>query len=153
MKYLSVDSRVIQHSKIPFTLQSCYNNLLLPFKTSKGSLANSLLGLLQSLLWQLIKQEASNIYSVYAKYDEKKQYRCGVHWSRQELEPVLLAVLKRSDNTKVCLFIDALDEFKGKDVELRTFLDGFSRFCSQNIRICIATRASFVYPSKTFIAS
>jgi len=136
MKYLSVDSRVIQHLGLHSPSEAITETFFFDHKASKATLANPLLGLLQSLLWQLSKQKASNTDSVYAKYEETKQHRCEVCWSRQELELALLAVLKRPNSLK--------------DTELGTFLNGLSPSCSQNIRICIASRASFVYPFKTF---
>jgi len=150
LKYLSVDPLVVQHLRTTSTSEPITASFFFDFKANKESLANSLLGLLQSLLWQLLKRKPSDIDLIYPKYKEKERYRSEVRWSRQDLEPVLVAVLKGPESTNICLFIDALDEFDGKDVELGTLLNGLAQSPTRNMRLCIASRPSFLHPIKTY---
>jgi len=150
MKYLSVDPLVVQYLRTTSPFEPITAAFFFDFKASKESLANSQLGLLQSLLWQLLKRKPSDIDMIYPKYKEKERHRSEVRWSRQDLEPVLLAVLKGPESPNVCLFIDALDEFDGKDTELGTFLNGLAQSAARNLRLCIASRPSFLHPFKTY---
>ncbi len=62
----------------------------------------------------------------------------------------MVAVLKGPESPNICLFIDALDEFDGKDVELGTLLNGLAQSPTRNMRLCIASRPSFLHPIKTY---
>jgi len=100
MKYLSVDPLVVQHLRTTSTSEPITVSFFFDFKANQESLANSLLGLLQSLLWQLLKRKPSDIDLINPKYKEKERYRSEVRWSRQDLEPVFGSSTQRPGKSK-----------------------------------------------------
>jgi hypothetical protein len=103
-------------------------------------------GLLRSLLFQILTQrpglipvvsptrwEALCLFSKYTK-----------SWNEYELRQMLqCAADKFGVGSKLCFFIDGLDEFCGKHEELIDLLQGLLR--NQNMKICVPSRPWVVF--------
>ena len=121
---------------------------------NSGTLARSISGILRSLLWQVLQIQPALISTVLPRYRKKSSVEKRLAWSEQELEEVFLDVLKRCHdrNEKICVFIDALDEYGGDDDEIATFIKKISIAGMGQLLPCIASRPypDFRYEFESF---
>ncbi len=110
---------------------------------------SSQVGLLRSLLYTLLSKRRQAIALVFAvewnqmerrmqtgSQDWSSQYR-NVIWSPKKLEQSLEILFDLLVDTRVCLFIDGLDEYNGDPTD-NTRL--FKHIASPNIKICLSSR-------------
>ncbi|RSL98908.1 hypothetical protein CEP52_010038 [Fusarium oligoseptatum] len=97
------------------------------------SLEKSQEGLLQSLLYQILKQVPS--LALLADPDRPR----AEEWKFEQLQSFFGRItLKTSLSTKFCLFIDGLDEYDGDETHIAELISSISQ--SQHIKVCISTR-------------
>ncbi|EFX03482.1 hypothetical protein CMQ_410 [Grosmannia clavigera kw1407] len=101
-------------------------------------------GLLRSVLYQLVYNIPALTHTI-SKFYYQQMERSGVcTWPAPELESSLQAVLaQQSVQGCVCLFVDALDEFKGRKDKITRFLKALAAPKSGQrltIRICASGR-------------
>jgi hypothetical protein len=111
------------------------------FWNSGSMLQKSQQGLLQSLLFQLLKQCPQMI--PYAAPDRWAAERASLSlpkpWTSTELSAsIVRALQQQSAQTRFCFFIDGLDEFEGSPADLIQSLDGLQR--SAFAKICVSSR-------------
>ncbi|KAF2734654.1 hypothetical protein EJ04DRAFT_564072 [Polyplosphaeria fusca] len=100
-------------------------------------------GLLRTLLYQLLNTQPTLIKQVFSKRWESYQaLRGGFYaWTWPELKDALYA-LCAIDSLRIALFVDGLDEFDGDHEELATFLLQLS---GPRTKICAASRPWLVF--------
>ncbi|RSM00237.1 hypothetical protein CDV31_011858 [Fusarium ambrosium] len=97
------------------------------------SLEKSQEGLLQSLLYQILKQVPS--LALLADPDRPR----AEEWKFEQLQSFFGRItLKTSLSTNFCLFIDGLDEYDGDETHIAELISSISQ--SQHIKVCISTR-------------
>lgn len=112
------------------------------FWNAGTALQKSQEGLLRSIIFELLRncpdlipaaQRAMSVEPSFAQH--------GRRWETNELLSMYTAVVTQVMDTKFCLFIDGLDEFKEPQ---RTQLDLLSTIrrlgCSSNIKLCLSSR-------------
>lgn len=99
---------------------------------------NSLEGLLRSLLYQLIK--AMPQLEVKDLDDGKRD--CFSDWSERRLRNVLRASLENATGG-VCIFVDGLDEYEGKVLDLIQYLKSLATSIGSqrtSVKVCVSSR-------------
>ncbi|KAK7916946.1 hypothetical protein PG985_010554 [Apiospora marii] len=93
----------------------------------------SQLGLLQSLLFQLVSADSSLAATIFSTRQTSEP------WTANELREAFRSASACAENhTKFCFFIDGLDEYEGEETDIiSTLADLLS---SPNIKICLASR-------------
>jgi NACHT domain len=109
------------------------------FWNSGSKMQMSKMGLLQSLLFELLSKQPILIpivlperWEVYSLFGEDTR-----PWSWPELVKALKLLIAQ-DFLAICFFIDGLDEFDGDHSELVELLHGIST--SSNVKICVSSR-------------
>jgi hypothetical protein len=123
-----------------------YNIAFYFFHARGGSLEKSPLGMLRSLMVQLLEQNPflreQFIPSFLSKKIRHRESEWG--WETRELKEFLLLEYKRRQCKHTLLLIDALDECNDSDVqEVVDFLEDLSENAIQsdsNLRICLSSR-------------
>ena len=140
MKYLYHDSHTLDHlrswsSPLPLMTAAFF------FWNSGSKMQMSQLGLLQSLLYDTLRQDQTLIPRVFP--DRWEVYRlfgddpCPFSWS--ELVKALKLITKEDCVTaRFCFFIDGLDEFEGDHTELIKLL--MDIVTTSSVKICVASR-------------
>ncbi|RMJ15118.1 hypothetical protein CDV36_005226 [Fusarium kuroshium] len=112
------------------------------FWNSGTNLQMTQAGLLRTLLHQIVAQRPEILPNLAPKQWESC-YLFGQrpeHWSTQDLRGMLFQAVKLlTHDTKICFFVDGLDEFDGSHDELISLtksLIGDSR----NVKVCVASR-------------
>ena len=108
------------NSEIAWTTFSFYFD----FRAGAG-LSNSIEGLLRSLLFQLVDEGLVDLAS-FAGVDDGPRKSRATHLSLPQLQNALEACLPNSPNC-LCIFIDGLDEFGGRMLDLIQFLRRITR--------------------------
>lgn len=113
------------------------------FWNSGASLQMTQAGLVRSLLdqilvWapELVSRISPKRWEVLCLFNEDSSDR----WSDHELEQMMrLAMIHLPNDTKLCLFIDGLDEFDGNhDVLIRLLKNTLAT--NHNVKLCVSTR-------------
>jgi len=141
MKYLYKDARTIALLE-NWASPSKLITAAFFFWNSGSNMQMSRMGLLRSLLFQVLKSVPSSValafperWEVYALFGENNY-----PWSWQELFNALkLLVLGMRQDTKFCFFIDGLDEFDGNPSDLTDLLLDLVAL-APNLKICTASR-------------
>ena len=145
VRYLSRDKRTRNYlqrwaGNKALLIGSCFFwNLGSPMQKSRT-------GLIQSLLFQLLSQRP-DLCEVASPW-RWKSYEPGVPrpgpWTEQELLNAFRDLIKvLDDSSKICFFIDGLDEFEGNSyahTELVELLVELSELKSGNVKICVSSR-------------
>ncbi|KAK8873453.1 hypothetical protein PGQ11_003967 [Apiospora arundinis] len=93
----------------------------------------SQLGLLQSLLFQLVRADLSLAATVFSA----RRYR--EPWTIDELREAFQLVSARAEeHTRFCFFIDGLDEYEGNETDIISTVAELLN--SSNIKICLSSR-------------
>jgi len=111
------------------------------FWNSGSKMQMSLIGLLQSILYQLLVKHPDLVpkilperWEAYTLFGNDPQ-----PWTQEELSKALkLLASEEAVGTKFCFFIDGLDEFDGDHSELNTLLKDAAS--SGYVKICVASR-------------
>jgi hypothetical protein len=118
-------------------------------------LARNLEGLVRSLLWQILDQNNEAFDAVLPEYNRLKQNRPTVIWRPSILTKLLQNVLSRCYSVPVCVFIDALDEYREDDeaefhtrhARIAEYLHELTYNTAKNVRFCLSSRP---YPDFQF---
>lgn len=99
---------------------------------------STLRGLIQSLLYQMLKQIPDIILDVYGN-------RSGFEaWELGELKEALRLLLRRADlSTRFCFFIDGLDEYSGEPQDVVDVIQSLAK--STHVKICASSRPWHVF--------
>jgi len=109
------------------------------FWNSGTKLQRSISGMLCSLLYQILRENMTNLTELLREEPALLHKENIFDWSAEELQHV---VLERFSNRtySYCLFIDGLDEVEYEEgqVELVRILDKFR--CQPNVKLCVSSR-------------
>jgi hypothetical protein len=98
----------------------------------------SQIGLLQSLLYQILKSLPTLIPEIASQRLNHES------WDLVDLKTAFdLVVSQSSLTTRFCFFIDGLDEYDGEEEDIATFLRSISK--SPNIKICASSRPRSIF--------
>jgi Ankyrin repeat len=154
MKYLADGSqRIATELSHPTFRNSASSQSAQPLTASyffdfrASDLARSIEGLLRSLLWQLLRQDTKFYKPVMPIYQDIESFKSRFAWTRHDLQLAFQQLLNAAKNINVVIFIDALDEFGGPDIEIAEFLDALSKKAPALTRFCLASRP---YPDFAF---
>jgi len=145
MKFVIHHSNCARHLKIwasewPLVVARFY------FWNSGGADQQSQEGLLRSILFDALAQRPSEIPEVFPKRWNRWLLfgNDSRPWTQTEIvEAFRRLVTRASDNFKLCLFIDGLDEFNGDHEEL---IDLFKQAIGlPNVKICVSSRPWVVF--------
>lgn len=110
------------------------------FQLGSSDLARSIKGMLQSLLWQLLRQvEKAATRTVLCRYKDMLA-KSRQTWLLSELNDSLVETATWSPDAAICFFVDGLDEHIGKDVELADCLTELQGLLPANVRLCLSSR-------------
>ena len=148
MRYLYDDQRTKSYLRRwshpqKVLISSCF------FWNSGDVLQKSLIGLLRSLLYELLKQRPEEI-------SVAMPWRCQMFeleapqtalWTVSELLKALERVIESMENRwKVCFFIDGLDEFEGDEAALTEIIDLFCKISEKkHVKVCLSSRPWLVF--------
>jgi hypothetical protein len=149
MKYVLEDARTGE------TLHNKYGHgsVTMPgfFFHDRGSnlTQKSLEGLLRSILFQILTDLPQLINCVAEVYKSAKDLQGSCAWHLAESKRALNAIVEQNEISGcIMLFIDALDEFVGSDIEIARFLKDLLHHQNQEalkIRICASSRPHNVF--------
>lgn len=112
------------------------------FWNSEMELQTTQVGLLRTLLYQIVMQRPEILPTIAPKHWE---FLCLFeskikNWTAQELHDLLFrAVKKLRNNSKICLFIDGLDEFGHNHDNLISMVKGLTKG-NAHVKVCVASR-------------
>ncbi|PTB38432.1 hypothetical protein M441DRAFT_94481, partial [Trichoderma asperellum CBS 433.97] len=115
------------------------------FNAQGSSLEKSSLGMLRSLLYQLLEKEAS-IYERFAPLfrDKWRKYRDEWEWQESELKNFLLLEIQRCQSKPLIILVDALDECSESQMrDVVEFLEELSTIAcnaKSTVNICLSSR-------------
>jgi hypothetical protein len=116
------------------------------FNAQGETLEKTLLGLLRSIIYQLVQKDEA-LYEAFApSFREKQSLGGGASWEWRlsELQDFIRWVIKHSQSRPLLLLVDALDECDQSDVRnMVEFLESLSIHASQNgfmLHICLSSR-------------
>lgn len=112
-------------------------------------------GLLRSLLHQLLEQHRNltpitfpGIWKRYSRMTTKGRVNSPISWSLLDLmEGLKLSLQAAAEKTKICLFIDGLDEFEGDHGEIIALLRKIVHTGNGNIKVCLSSRPWPIFES------
>ena len=108
------------------------------FWNQGNEMQKSRLGLMQSLLYQLLRKEPQLIPSVDRKNLQHE------HWEMSELIAAFERVSSSTQlDSKFCFFIDGLDEYDGDESDILPMLQIIS--ASSHIKVCASSRPERIY--------
>jgi hypothetical protein len=108
------------------------------FWSAGSDMQKSQIGLLQSLLYQIFKEDPELIPLVCPDRQHHEK------WSIQELKAVFENISKqKSLPAKYCFFIDGLDEYDGNDEDMCEILKFLLTSC--HIKICASSRSRHIF--------
>ena len=135
------------------TLSYCereFNNHLIVahfFNGRGGDLETTPLGMMRSIVYQLVKKDSASYQSFLGLYREKlEQNRSEWQWQEAELKKFLRSIVKQPKlhSKPLLVLVDALDECVEKEIRgLVDFLESLSVNAVQNgvtLRICLSSR-------------
>ncbi|KAF2009483.1 hypothetical protein BU24DRAFT_379902, partial [Aaosphaeria arxii CBS 175.79] len=145
MKYLSDNRHTMKHSR-----QWSGNTELLRagffFWNSGSDMQMSELGLIQTLLYECLKQKPNLVKVVFPdRWRMCELYGDDLHpWTWDELLQGFKTFCKiTSQSSKLLFFIDGLDEFHGKHEDLIELVQTLAK--SPNIKVCVSSRPWLVF--------
>lgn len=117
-------------------------------ETGKGSLT----ALLRSLLWQTLKQVPGYSTVVLPKLQMKKNTEGNLIWTESELLQFFESIVQQQDDILLCVFVDALDEYQGRDIDIANFFDRICTLAPRKLRLCLSSRPypDFLYQFKSY---
>ena len=116
------------------------------FNARGGALEKTPLGMLRSIVYQLIKQDKALFELFLTRFRDKQHVsRHGEwKWRLQELEAFTTSVIRQERSRPLILVVDALDECNGMDMQhVVDFLESLSSNatrCGTILRICLSRR-------------
>lgn len=154
MKYLFDHQHTRQHLGI--WAQGCHLEIAGFFFWNSGTPEQrSQTGLLRSLLYQLLRKNPDLVKAVFPdQWAEEVSITAGKHRSDPVTWP--LPVLKSAFerwaavvpiSTRLCIFIDGLDEYEGDHEEMCEFLKKVSESAIVPIKLCLSSRPWVVFDS------
>lgn len=107
------------------------------FWNAGTEMQKSLLGLMQNLVFEIIRQCPEVVHVACPEY---RLYGRGQQspWTITALNDILQKILFKDCETKFCFLIDGLDEYEGDHLELCTILKDLAK--SGNIKLCLSSR-------------
>ncbi|KAL6407392.1 hypothetical protein AUP68_10224 [Ilyonectria robusta] len=116
------------------------------FWISGSQLQKSYVGLLRSLLFEILTAARDAIPSICPErwkmmkgHADNPTSKPPGPWTVSELSSAMHAIAKHASlGTKICLFVDGLDEYNGDHVDLCNILKSLAE--SQNIKMCVSSR-------------
>lgn len=107
------------------------------FWNAGTEMQKSLLGLMQNLVFEIIRQCPQVVHVACPEY---RSYRKGQQspWTISALNDILQKILFKDCDTKFCFLIDGLDEHEGDHLGLCTVLKDLAK--SGNIKLCLSSR-------------
>jgi len=118
------------------------------FWTSGSYEQRSQAGLLRSLLYQLLEPNQDlisvafpDIWERYRMLSTLQRIKIPLSWELGDLMQGLRFFLKKAvETTKICLFIDGLDEFDGDHKEVIALFKGIMEDGKGNVKVCLSSR-------------
>ncbi|KAH8696903.1 ankyrin repeat-containing domain protein [Phaeosphaeriaceae sp. PMI808] len=116
------------------------------FNARGGALEKTPLGMLRSMVYQLIKQDDKLFEHFLTKFRDKQHLSQEGRWEwrLQELKSFLASAVKHERSRPLLLLVDALDECNGVDmqdvVEFLESLSSNATRCGTTLRICLSRR-------------
>ncbi|KAL9107646.1 MAG: hypothetical protein Q9227_007453 [Pyrenula ochraceoflavens] len=113
----------------------------------------SQIGLLRSLLFQLLQKHPNHTAATFPELwnqlllmSTKERVAFSMSWHLEDLKVALrLLTSNLARDSRICFFIDGLDELEGNHQDIVDFLDDVVKSGSQNLKICVSSR-----PFQTF---
>ncbi|KAL1611827.1 hypothetical protein SLS60_000047 [Paraconiothyrium brasiliense] len=148
MKYLveTLPSHVPRKRSDPLPIVASY---FIGF--DRSDVAKSIVGILRSLLRQILKASPSMIAALSPIYLEKKQTEAKFVWTQIDLEECFSLVFSHVTSSPIILLIDAIDEYDGEDDTISEYFLKMARQHHSAVRICVSgrKRAAFVHEFAT----
>ncbi|KAF2792304.1 hypothetical protein K505DRAFT_279086 [Melanomma pulvis-pyrius CBS 109.77] len=115
------------------------------FWNSGSSMQNSLLGLLQSILYDILDQKRelkevvfpADVQNEVSERWKSRSPDSETIWTIQDLKDAFVRLLQ-TPNLKICLFIDGLDEYDGDHNEIAELFKGI--LASPSVKACLSSR-------------
>ncbi|KAK1835717.1 hypothetical protein QBC39DRAFT_244295, partial [Podospora conica] len=103
------------------------------------SLQKSQIGLLRTMLFQILKRHPDLVPVACPDRFSTKDYEHLESWTMETLVQAFnLLISCKKLPVRMCFFIDGLDEYSGIHTDLIALLDGFSK--TDSIKICVSSR-------------
>ncbi|KAM7218647.1 NACHT nucleoside triphosphatase [Rhypophila decipiens] len=148
MKFLCNDSRTVEHlrgwagERNPLVIAKHF------FWSAGASLQKSLEGFVRSLLFDVLRQCPNHLRVAERRFHHKvndaealitETLRPGVLWE------MLQDLIRENATTRICFFIDGLDEFEDESGIIVIFVEELARH--QNTKVCVSSRpwAEFIH--------
>jgi hypothetical protein len=152
IRHLS-ESSVLKKSLTPLLWQPNSNPIIVTHYfdyENPDPLARNLEGLMRSLLWQILSANANAFEAVLPEYLNLKRTRPSVLWKATTLGRLLRDALCQHYPGTICIFIDALDEYREADwtnsqsryTQLLEYLHTLKSVAPKNVRFCLSSRPS-----------
>ncbi|OBT75676.1 hypothetical protein VF21_05181 [Pseudogymnoascus sp. 05NY08] len=143
MRFISEDPRTTKHLKLwakgnPLVIGSFF------FWNSGTAMQMSRIGLMQSLLYQMLRDRPEHILKIFqTRWEAYNSLKGGSYpWTWTELKQAFQLVLL-DKNLRFVFLIDGLDEFDGQHRELVDLIITASKL--SNVKICVSSRPWLVF--------
>lgn len=143
MRFISEDPRTTKHLKLwakgnPLVTGSFF------FWNSGTAMQMSRTGLMQSLLYQMLRDRPEHIFKIFqTRWEAYDSLRGGSYpWTWTELKQAFQLLLL-DKNLRFFFLIDGLDEFDGQHRELVDLIISASKL--SNVKICVSSRPWLVF--------
>ena len=144
MEYLGTTDRVSKILNGPLGPQGIRTRFFFDFRADK-SIANSLEGLLRSLILQVLKAVPSMEPELRHFKDKTSIVGNASEWNKRTLQEAFYKALTKTPS-RLYIFADGLDEYSGEMYELLEFFQGLSDRSGKEgrLKICLASRPESV---------
>ena len=97
------------------------------FNHHSDDLANSIEGLLRSMLFQILREQTTLVEATFENHHENRKIHSAYTLTVYGLEKMLSTLLQHRDCPPILTFVDALDEHHGEDIKIAEFIDRVSQ--------------------------
>lgn len=137
MKYLSNDDRTKKVLKV-WAGQNRLFTASFFFWNAGNPMQKSQIGLLRTLLYEVLIQSPDLIPTVCSERWSSNEYHDSASWRLDELNSAFNQLKETLLPLKLCFFVDGLDEYTG---ELSTLINLLNRLASSSfIKLCVSSR-------------
>ena len=146
MKYVSANFHNFRQNLEPSSPWSSAHEVIVCsffFWSLGSSIQKNYLGLLKSLLYQIVRQWEDSI-PIMSGQARPPRSTMLYEWTEVRLEEALkLLLLSKPSTMRVCIFIDGLDEFEGDEDKLIATIRLLSQ--SSGIKVCASSRPEEIF--------
>lgn len=96
--------------------------------------------MLRAILLQIIYTRPKLFSTIAANFSYMMDSRYGIRWTLNDLQDILVHLVRSSPQTKFLFLVDALDEYQGDDSTIAAIVIDLASRCPSNLQLCVSSR-------------